>query len=132
MIAGDLNTDLSRVNSGNTISLKAFVDKENLFFGLDKFTSRIPYTLFFLGPEAGGNKLRTYRKFKQHYRTEPNVNIIIAKKHRSAYAKFRCGVAPIKIETCRYGLNRLSVEQRVCEECQVVEDECHVIMHCTL
>ena len=21
---------------------------------------------------------------------------------------------------------------RVCEECQVVEDECHVIMHCTL
>ena len=83
-------------------------------------------------PEAGGNKLRTYRKFKQHYRTEPYVNIIIAKKHRSAYAKFRCGVAPIKIETCRYGLNRLPVEQRVCEECQVVEDECHVIMHCTL
>ena len=41
-------------------------------------------------------------------------------------------VAPIKIETCRYGLNRLPVEQRVCEECQVVEDECHVIMHCTL
>ena len=60
------------------------------------------------------------------------MKIIIAKKHRSAYAKFRCGVAPIKIETCRYGLNRLPVEQRVCEECQVVEDECHVIMHCTL
>ena len=40
--------------------------------------------------------------------------------------------APIKIETCRYGLNRLPVEQRVCEECQVVEDECHVIMYCTL
>ena len=31
VIAGDLNTDLSRVNSGNTISLKAFVDEENLF-----------------------------------------------------------------------------------------------------
>ena len=44
VIAGDLNTDLSRVNSGNTISLKAFVDEENLCFGLDKFTSRIPYT----------------------------------------------------------------------------------------
>ena len=39
---------------------------------------------------------------------------------------------PSKIETCRYGLNRLPVEQRVCEECQVVEDECRVIMHCTL
>ena len=84
------------------------------------------------GPEADGNKLRTHRKFKQQYTTEPYVNIIIAKRHRSAYAKFRCGVTPIKIETCRYGLNRLPVEQRVCEECQVVEDECHVIMHCTL
>ena len=84
------------------------------------------------GPEAGGNKLRTYRKIKQQYTTQPYVNIIIAKKHRSAYAKFRCGVAPIKIETCRYGLNRLPIEQRVYEECQVVEDECHVIMHCTL
>ena len=55
------------------------------------------------------------------------MNIIIAKKNRSAYAKFRCGVAPIKIETCRYGLNRLPIEQRVCEEWQVVEDECHVL-----
>ena len=44
VIAGDLNTDLSRINSGNTISLKAFVDEENLFFGLDKFSNRIPYT----------------------------------------------------------------------------------------
>ena len=60
------------------------------------------------------------------------MNIITAKKHRSAYAIFRCGAAPIKIETCRYGLNRLPVEQRVGEECLVVEDECHVIMHCPL
>ena len=44
VIAVDLNTDLSRVNPGNTISLKAFVDEENVFFGLDKFPSRIPYT----------------------------------------------------------------------------------------
>ena len=77
-------------------------------------------------------ELRTYRKFKQQYETEPYVNIIVAKKHRSAYAQFRCGVVPIKIETCRYGLNCLPVGQRVCEEYQVVEDECHVIMHYTL
>ena len=31
------------------------------------------------GPEAGGNKLRTYRKIKQQCTTEPYVNIIIAK-----------------------------------------------------
>ena len=41
-------------------------------------------------------------------------------------------MAPIKLETGRYGLNRVPVDQRLCEECIVVEDECHVIMYCTL
>ena len=56
------------------------------------------------GREEGGNKLRTYRKFQKEYATEQYVSVINQKKYRSAYAKFRCGVAPIKIETCRYGL----------------------------
>ena len=84
------------------------------------------------GREEGGNKLRTYRKFKKEYATEQYVSIINQKKYRSAYAKFRCGVAPIKIETCRYGLQRVPVEQRLCETCHVVEDEFHVVMECTL
>ena len=45
--------------------------------------------------EAGGNKLRTYRRFKESYSTELYVKIITQKKYRSAYSKFRCGVAPI-------------------------------------
>ena len=84
------------------------------------------------GREEGGNKLRTYRKFKKEYATEQYVSIINQKKYRSAYAKFRCGVAPIKIETCRYGLQKVPVEQRLCETCHVVEDEFHVVMECTL
>ena len=84
------------------------------------------------GQDAGGNKLRTYRKFKENYDTEQYVKVITQKRYRSAYAKFRCGVAPIKLETCRYGLNRMPVDQRLCESCNVVEDECHVIMHCSL
>ena len=35
-------------------------------------------------------------------------------------------------ETCRYGLQRVPVEQRLCETCHVVEDEFHVVMECTL
>ena len=84
------------------------------------------------GQDAGGNKLRTYRKFKENYDTEQYVKVITQKRYRSAYAKFRCGVAPIKLETCRYGLNRMPVDQRLCESCNVVADECHVIMHCSL
>ena len=49
----------------------------------------------------GGNKLRTYKTFKQDFITEPYVCIAAQKKYRYAYAKFRCGVAPIKIETGR-------------------------------
>ena len=44
VIAGDLNTDLSRLNSGNTLSLQSFVDNENLAFVLEKFSDDVQYT----------------------------------------------------------------------------------------
>ena len=78
----------------------------------------------------GGNKLRTYRTFKNTYSTEPYVRIIAQKKFRSAYAKFRCGVGQINIELCRYGLARIPVEERVCSHCNEVEDESHVLVYC--
>ena len=76
------------------------------------------------GETHGGNKLRTY--------IYTYVRIIAQKKFRSAYAKFRCGVAPINIELCRYGLARIPVEERVCSHCNEVEDESHVLMYCPL
>ena len=82
--------------------------------------------------EAGGNKLRTYRTFKENYGEEQYIRIITPKKYRSTYAKFRCGVAPINIETCRYGLNRVPVNERLCETCNLVEDEIHVLLHCSM
>ena len=54
------------------------------------------------------------------------------KKYRSAYAKFRCGVASNKIKTCRYGLNRVPVNERLCKTCNLVEDEIHVLLHCSM
>ena len=54
------------------------------------------------------------------------------KKYRSAYAKFRCGVAPLKIETGRYAVNRVPVEEWLCEACNSVEDEFHVLTKCPL
>ena len=80
------------------------------------------------GNAQGENKLRTYSQFKHEYGTEPYVSITNRKCYRSAYVKFRCGVAPIKIETCRYGLNRVPVEQRLCDECNLIEDEFYVYL----
>jgi len=44
LIFGDMNTDLSRVFSGNTISLKLFVEKENLNFVIQEFPNNILFT----------------------------------------------------------------------------------------
>ena len=35
VIGGDLNTDVSRIRSGNTISLHNYMDKENLFLAIN-------------------------------------------------------------------------------------------------
>ena len=48
------------------------------------------------------NKLMTCKLFKHVYRTEPYVVNVLLFKHRSALAKFRCGVAPFRLETDRY------------------------------
>ena len=62
------------------------------------------------------------------------LNCLCQKKYRSALCKFRCGVAPIRIETGRY--ERLNVTDRICNICDnhdnEIEDEKHVIMKCTL
>ena len=72
--------------------------------------------------------------FKIEFGTEKYVELFMPKKYRSALCKFRCGVAPIRIETRRY--ERLNVTDRICNFCDnhdnEIEDEKHVIMKCTL
>ena len=81
--------------------------------------------------ESGGNKLRTYRLFKQDYKVEPYISYIRPKLQRSAFAKFRCGVAPLRIETGRY--ERLDMDDRICPFCIIgVQTEDHVLLTCTL
>ncbi len=52
---------------------------------------------------AGRNKLPTYRLFKNEFQTEKYVlNMYIARGQRSTLAKFRCGIAPLHLETDQY------------------------------
>ena len=81
------------------------------------------------GSARGLNKLRTYRLFKTDHHTETYVKLLIPLKHRSAFAKFRCGVAPLRLETGRY--ERLDIQLRVCPFCKdTIEDELHVVTQC--
>ena len=44
VIAGDLNTDLSRLNSRNSLSLQSSVDNGNLAFVFNTFSDDVQYT----------------------------------------------------------------------------------------
>jgi hypothetical protein len=81
--------------------------------------------------KVGGNKLRTYCLLKSEFKTEPYVKCILGKKQRSAIGRFRCGTAPIRIETGRY--EGILVQDRFCPYClDEVEDEYHVLCECPL
>ena len=44
VIGGDLNTDVSRIRSGNTISLHNYMDKENLFLAINEVRNTVKFT----------------------------------------------------------------------------------------
>ena len=44
IVAGDLNTDFSRHNSGNTVSLNTFIDNKGLYSVIEDHKQEIKYT----------------------------------------------------------------------------------------
>ena len=84
------------------------------------------------GTCRGRNKLTSYCTFKQNFGVEKYCKFIIPKSHRSALCKFRCGVAPIRLETGRY--EGLPADRRFCPFCRdnTIENECHVLLECSM
>ena len=78
---------------------------------------------------SGRNKLRTYRKLKDNFGTEPYLSMILPFTHRSALAKVRCGVAPINLELGRY--RGIPEDERTCPMCpDHVKNEAHILINC--
>ena len=121
-----------RAQDANTRSILCSFGQELSQLQITQWTETINAPVAVRGEMFDANKLRTCKTFKKEFITEPYLSIIVHKKYRSAYAKFRCGVAPLKIETGRYGSNRVPVEERLCEACNSVKDEFHVLMKCSL
>ncbi len=70
---------------------------------------------------TGRNKLRTYKNFKREHSVEHYVKAPLPRGEKSAMAKFRVGVAPIKLETGCY--TRTPEDERLCVLCQLNEIE---------
>ena len=80
---------------------------------------------------AGSNKLRTYRLFKAEFGRERYLHLRLPLHYRSALAKFRCGVAPLRLETGRY--ENVPLHERFCFNCDnCIESESHVLFECPL
>ena len=81
------------------------------------------------GQRQGHNKLRTYKLLKSVNTVEPYCKIILPLQHRSAFAKFRCGIAPLRLETGRY--EQLDINDRKCPFCKHdIETEMHALLKC--
>ena len=77
------------------------------------------------------NKLRTYKLFKHQFQLEKYLLCINITKHRIALTKLRVSSHCLAIETGRYHKpTSLPVDQRLCAECGVLEDEVHFLCDC--
>ena len=81
----------------------------------------------------GGNKLRTYSKFKGQFSQESYVTQIPFSR-RANYTKFRISAHTLAIETGRHTRPVTPVENRLCRNCELqeTEDEFHALLRCTL
>jgi hypothetical protein len=80
-----------------------------------------------------GNKLSTYKEFKENFELETYLLNIKNKQVRSSLTKLRISAHTLKIEMGRYHKpEKIPVERRLCEECNEVENEYHFVMNCSM
>ena len=75
-------------------------------------------------------KLRTYSRFKTSFYPEPYLNSVKELKYRNAISKIRTSSHTLAIERGRYTRPKTPIEQRLCEFCDVIEDEEHFLVAC--
>ena len=79
----------------------------------------------------GGNKLRTYRLFKSIFELEAYLFNIQNAAHRTALTRLHVGSHQLAIELgCYHKPKTLPVKERLCDLCNVVEDEYHFLCIC--
>ena len=78
-----------------------------------------------------GNKLRTYRMFKNIYEYEPYLSTVMKVNHRIALSCLRVSCHSLEIEVGRYKKpTPTPPESRLSRHCHLVEDEIHFLCDC--
>ena len=116
---------------------KAFYSsfKTNLKNSFNTYWHKLLYTDISTSGKEGGNKLRTYRKFKTAIYFEKYLYINNTEK-RKKIAQLRISAHKLKIETSRFTNKNIykPPELRLCENCNLgkIEDEYHFMLECPL
>jgi hypothetical protein len=108
--------------------------KATLKINFESYWKKLLLTDISLSCKKGGNKLRTYRLFKQSFASENYLNLACPAK-RKCMAQFRLSAHRLKIETDRFSCKNKYIppEERICEHCNMnkSEDESHFLTECT-
>ena len=79
----------------------------------------------------GGNKLRSYRLFKKEFDIEPYLLNVRSTTLHVSMTRLRVGCHSLEIERGRYHKPQsIPVCQRLCEKCNMIEDEIFISCVC--
>ena len=76
--------------------------------------------------------LRFYNKIKHSFWMEKYLFGVKNNKYRTALAKLRSSSHTLAIETGRHSRPKLQVHERLCQVCQCIEDETHLMIGCEI
>ena len=88
----------------------------------------ISYWTKSINSEVGMDKLRTYKLFKRNFEMEKYLDILPDRRQRKSLAAFRISAHKLQIERGRYV--RKNVEDRLCNSCNKIDDEIHLLCEC--
>jgi hypothetical protein len=119
----------STINSGKEVTN---IIKRNMS---EDFIKQWKSELFNDIGSANGNKLRSYRLYKNTFKVEEYLLRVSHKPYRSTLAKLRLSAHKLQIEIGRYLKNdKVEPQNRLCKYCDLncCEDEMHFLLVCDL
>ena len=81
--------------------------------------------------DGEGNKLRTYRIFKNSIYQEPYLSQVENRQIRQNISRLRMSAHNLKIESGRHSRPKIPLQKRLCEACSdKIDNEFHLLTEC--
>lgn len=118
----EMKTLMKNKKLSKSLIYKKLLLKYNIIWNSELFNNR--------NGKISGNKLRTYRTFKNNISLEKYLSVL-KEDQRILFTKFRISAHKLEIEKGRY--SGLRVEERLCKLCNLeTEDETHFLLQCPI